>query len=667
MSKVSTKEAAEVLNLPHRTIKYQIKKAFDSGDCEVKGEGYRFMFFWDKGRQAWEIQFPKPKKYKKEAVADFARAPEYNREKALERRDLLLKLEGVKGKKAIEKKIRELELNVSYYSIYRWRRRYKKFGVSGLLPNYGKSQKRKTGFETFAGYFSKIKPDWYEHFKRLYLQEGGPGMKVAWTSTVGYIQQSEDIHIENIPTPRTFHNTVVKEIGHSRLKRLREGYQKFNREDNYYLTRDDRNIKPGEMWVSDHHQLDITAAEVYKEAILRCSGESEYRKLLKQAKTTFPWVSVWRDYKTGKWLGWVVSPYAPNSDRVFESFMIAVKEYGVPKHILIDNGKDYRCRDFAGGRPNNIKVQVEEKDARMSMVEELGIKVHFSLPYNAQAKPVERDFREVKDMFGRLNVGFRGGNVVERPEVLLKETKAGKIMPFEELQSRFYKFISKGLNKVESYGKNLLGRSRDQAFAEEFEGLEMVDSSALKFFVARTSEVKTIQRNGVKHPRTNLPYWGEWMAGQKGEKVYLRLNPENWAQAWAFDRKDIFLGTCEYQPAVSALAASKEERKALKKQIEKRRHNEKVARAPQPERLSHQENEDAFLSGVEKIAKDKGLDDNGGVRVPSGLRNTKFDEMERKLQEAESAGDFDTSFAAGLKRPENDDDDLFLFKSDIDE
>ena len=88
-----------------------------------------------------------------------------------------------------------------------------------------------------------------------------------------------------------------------------------------------------------------------------------------------------------------------------------------------------------------------------SMLDELNVKVHFALPYNAQTKPIERDFLKIKELLSKHCVGYRGGNVVERPEKLAKEIKAGKIIPFDDFKIIFDKFIVDVLNKRPSEGK----------------------------------------------------------------------------------------------------------------------------------------------------------------------------------------------------------------------
>ena len=123
----------------------------------------------------------------------------------------------------------------------------------------------------------------------------------------------------------------------------RNGMSYFNHALNRYIDRDYSNINCGEVWVSDHAQIDIAC-------------------FAPDGKVVFPWVTAWRDYKSGKWLGWLLQCGSPNSDRIFQAFYYAAEEFGLPKDVIIDNGKDYRSKDFAGGRPNAIKVETNPKN-----------------------------------------------------------------------------------------------------------------------------------------------------------------------------------------------------------------------------------------------------------------------------------------------------------------
>lgn len=94
-------------------------------------------------------------------------------------------------------------------------------------------------------------------------------------------------------------------------------------------------------------------------------------------------------------MGWFLHAESPNSDHIFQAFYYGVIRFGIPEDVYLDNGKDYRCKDFAGGRDQTVKILHTPKEN--SLISNLGISVHFALPYNAQTKPVERDFLKVKE------------------------------------------------------------------------------------------------------------------------------------------------------------------------------------------------------------------------------------------------------------------------------
>lgn len=154
-------------------------------------------------------------------------------------------------------------------------------------------------------------------------------------------------------------------------------------------------------------------------------------------------MTVFRDVKTSKWLGWFLHIDSPNSDHIFQSFYYAVQKFGIPDNVYLDNGKDYRCKDFAGGRKQKVgKITVQHfRDKENSLIRNLGIDVHFALPYNAQTKPIERDFLKIKTFMSKGFIGYRGGKITERPKKLKEEIKNNKIMQFEDFKPLFDKFI----------------------------------------------------------------------------------------------------------------------------------------------------------------------------------------------------------------------------------
>lgn len=252
---------------------------------------------------------------------------------------------------------------------------------------------------------------------------------------------------------------------------------------------------------------------------------------------------------------------APNSDHIFQSFKWGVEKYGRPEGIYIDNGKDYRSLDFAGGRSH--KLQVDERNAR-SLVNFMGIDAHFSLPYNAQSKNIERGFKEFINYYETHLDTYTGASPKERPEMTIKKVKAGEAIDFEYFEELFERFVFNVMNKKASDGKELLGKSPDELFYKEHTKIA-VRPEALRLLCMRTSNPRKISRNGVKDSKIGKHYFAEWMVGYKGIKVYLRRDIKAYQEAWVFHAEtDEFLGTAQMSERVHALADTDVEKQKLR-------------------------------------------------------------------------------------------------------
>ena len=243
----------------------------------------------------------------------------------------------------------EEEFTTSYPSLIKMRRRYFRYGVAGLISKHG---------QHLVG--SCVPDDYFEYFKTLYLIEGGPSLRSCRDLTLGYAVRELGADRNNFPSFMAFKRRLDKEIPEQSIYLARNGQAAWNRKYNNFIDRDYSTITCNQVWVSDHAQIDVA-----------CYDEKN--------KVVFPWVTVWRDYKSGKWLGWILQTGNPNSDLIFQSFYYAVEEFGLPKDVIIDNGKDYRSKDFAGGR-KDFKIETN-KNKTSAMLKELNVNVHFALPY----------------------------------------------------------------------------------------------------------------------------------------------------------------------------------------------------------------------------------------------------------------------------------------------
>lgn len=515
----------------------------------------------------------------------------------------------------------------SYSSIIRMRKRYEEFGVCGLLARYGNNSGR-----------TIIADKYFDYFKILYLVEGAPSLQSCWDLTLGYaMQQEPNLNKRMFPSPITFKRRLEREVPKQSIYMARYGESAWNRKFGGYIERDYSSVVCGKVWVSDHAQIDVAC-------------------LTSDGNVVFPWVTAWRDYKSGKWLGWILQCGHPNSDLIFQSFYYAAETYGLPNDVIIDNGKDYRSKDFAGGRK---KINVETNEAKTtSMLAELNVEVHFALPYNAQTKPIERDFLKIKELLSKHCVGYRGGNVVERPEKLAKEIKDGKIIPFEKFKEIFDDFIINILNKRPSQGKNHNGLSPNELFNQEFKEKITTSHDALKLFCMRTSRTFTIGRNGIKDNELGITYWADWMISKTSLKVYLRRDIQNYKEAWAFKAdNEEFVGKVTAVRAVAALHAETVSKDEFKEAMSIKKRNLKITKSyiKQTREISLEEkceNYKTAYANVEKACKPK----------VSKIANTNMDKAIRKNKEMEAFGRQDLSMFLDEKVVKEE--PLYLFETD---
>ena len=515
----------------------------------------------------------------------------------------------------------------SYSSIIRMRKRYEEFGVCGLLARYGNNSGR-----------TIIADKYFDYFKILYLVEGAPSLQSCWDLTLGYaMQQEPNLNKRMFPSPITFKRRLEREVPKQSIYMARYGESAWNRKFGGYIERDYSSVVCGKVWVSDHAQIDVAC-------------------LTSDGNVVFPWVTAWRDYKSGKWLGWILQCGHPNSDLIFQSFYYAAETYGLPNDVIIDNGKDYRSKDFAGGRK---KINVETNEAKTtSMLAELNVDVHFALPYNAQTKPIERDFLKIKELLSKHCVGYRGGNVVERPEKLAKEIKDGKIIPFEKFKEIFDDFIINILNKRPSQGKNHNGLSPNELFNQEFKEKITTSHDALKLFCMRTSRTFTIGRNGIKDNELGITYWADWMISKTSLKVYLRRDIQNYKEAWAFKAdNEEFVGKVTAVRAVAALHAETVSKDEFKEAMSIKKRNLKITKSyiKQTREISLEEKCDNYktvYASVEKACKPK----------VSRIANTNMDKAIRKNKEMEAFGRQDLSMFLDEKVVKEE--PLYLFETD---
>ena len=270
-----------------------------------------------------------------------------------------------------------------------------------------------------------------------------------------------------------------------------------------------------------------------------------------------------------------------------------------------------------------------------------------ALPYNAQTKPVERDFLKIKHLLSKNCEGYRGGNVVERPEKLVQEIKEHKIMEFEEFKTMFDDFIINIFNKKESKGRNHKGLCPDELFYSEYKQRLVPSAEALKLFCMRTSKTYTIGRNGIIDRQLDITYWSDWLVSKTKVKVYLRRDPKNYREAWVFKAdNNEFLGKVTAVNPVAALHANEVSKADFQEAMAIKKRSLKITKAylKEVQSIPFSEKHENY-----KAVYKKDIDETKPKITK--LANTVMDQVIRQSKEMEADGKYDMSMFLDGEKP----------------
>ena len=157
--------------------------------------------------------------------------------------------------------------------------------------------------------------------------------------------------------------------------------------------RDTTTLDVMELVVGDEHTFDVWV---------------QYTAPNGKVKAVRPVLVAWMDMRSRKIIGDVVCVHA-NGDTLKESLVKMIYTAGVPKGLLIDNGKDYTKKELTGQSRNERKIEFDFDAETVGFYQSIGIQsVSRALPYQAWVKPIERAFGTVCSKFSKWFDSYTG-------------------------------------------------------------------------------------------------------------------------------------------------------------------------------------------------------------------------------------------------------------------
>lgn len=241
-------------------------------------------------------------------------------------------------------------------------------------------------------------------------------------------------------------------------------------------------------------------------------------------KPVRPQIVAFQDLYSNKVLSWRVD-LDPNKVAVMSAFGELIETWGIPKHCLFDNGREFANKWLTGGAPTRFRFKVREDDA-LGVLPLLGIQIHWATPAHGQAKPIERGFRDFADRIA-LDPRFAGAYVGNRPDAK-PEDYGSRAIPRDE----FLQVLAEGIAAHNARQGRLTdtaqGRSFDDTFAASYATAPIRKATAEQSRLwLMGQERRKLHRDHGSLTLFKNGYWSDWMNEYAGQDVVARFDPEN--------------------------------------------------------------------------------------------------------------------------------------------
>lgn len=393
-------------------------------------------------------------------------------------------------------------------------------------------------------------PEFIDRIRADYLRLGGPSLRAAHRRVAGWCQRQGLAALEYRATLRW----IDENVPHVTQVFAREGEKGLARCFPPQI-RDRSTMTALEGVVADCHKVDVFVAWPEIEKPVRVQ------------------IVAFSDLYSNKILSWQID-LDPNKVAVMSAFGELVETWGIPRHCLFDNGREFANKWLTGGTPTRFRFKVREDDA-LGVLPQMGIQVHWATPGHGQAKPIERSFRDLADDLAR-HPAFAGAYVGPNP-LAKPEDYGSRAVPLADFLEVTEQVIAEHNARPGRLTDTARGRSFDETFAESYARTPIRKATPEQHRLwLMGQEVRKLHKHHGAFKLYDNSYWADWMNEFVGQKVVARFDPEDLhAGLFIYAASGEFLGPAEcrekvgFFDLVGAKAAGrlKRQRRAAEKKL----------------------------------------------------------------------------------------------------
>lgn len=258
---------------------------------------------------------------------------------------------------------------------------------------------------------------------------------------------------------------------------------------------------------------------------------------------TRPQMVAFQDIFSGRILAWRIDQ-TPNSTAVLLCAGDMIEAWGIPEHVLLDNGREFAAKAITGGAATRFRFKVKEDDIP-GLFTALGCTIHWATPYSGQSKPIERAFRDMCQSIAkdpRLAGAYTGNRPDAKPE-----NYGSRAVDLED----FLKVVSEGIeehNARENRRSEVaFGRSFNAVFDESYASapIRKATEAQRRLWLLGAEGLRADAKSGMIRFQGN-EFWEPWLTEFAGARVVIRFDPADlWSGIHVYAQDGAYLGHAE--------------------------------------------------------------------------------------------------------------------------
>ncbi|WP_299370490.1 transposase domain-containing protein [uncultured Tateyamaria sp.] len=364
--------------------------------------------------------------------------------------------------------------------------------LAALAPKHRQRKRARKSVDT----------QFYGVFKSDYLRDKAITFQVAYEHALAFAKRAG---IADIPPLHLCRRRYQEEVPKQVEVFCREGAHALKR---FYPHQDRsrQSLSALEAVQADYHKLDL---------FVHWPGEEKPQR---------PQIVVFSDIYSGKLLAWRMSLH-PNAETVRLCFGDLVKTFGLPRHVLMDNGREFAAKILTGGAATRYRFK-DNDDDMLGLFPQLGMELHWASPAWGQAKPIERAFLDLTRRIPThpsLHGAQTGNDPRSKPDVYGK-----KPAEISTVMAVVRQVISDHNARPDRRTETAFNKSFNDVFNASYKtSAPRIATDAQKRLWLMAAEPATAKRGNGELKVYGNRFWSEWMHEIAGQKVVARFDPDD--------------------------------------------------------------------------------------------------------------------------------------------